>query len=116
MRLECLSGLMGRGGVLWAGVGVERAVSASGVWWSGEKGVSGLESGLLIWVLCLLLRGLGRSRRGVWGLALRALGGVWSACAWGVVGFLWVGAEECCRWNGGIIEAIILGYLLFVAV
>ena len=50
------------------------------------------------------------------GVALRAVGGVWSACAWGVVGFLWVGAEECCRWNGGIIEAIILGYLLFVAV
>ena len=36
MRLECLSGLMGRGGVLWAGVGVEGAVIASGVLWSGD--------------------------------------------------------------------------------
>ena len=31
-------------------------------------------------------------------------------------GVLWAGVEECCRWNGGILEAIILGYLLFVAV
>ena len=58
MRLECLSGLMGRGGVLWAGVGVEGAVIASGVWWGGEKGVSGLESGLLIWVLWSLSGGV----------------------------------------------------------
>jgi hypothetical protein len=27
-------------------------------------------------------------------------------------GVLWAGAEECGRWNGGIIEAIIFGYLL----
>ena len=38
MRLECLSGLMGRGGVLWAGVGVEGAVSASGVWGAVRRG------------------------------------------------------------------------------
>ena len=34
----------------------------------------------------------------------------------GLTAVLWAGAEDCCRWNGGIIEAIILGYLLFVAV
>ena len=47
-------------------------------------------------------------------MVLRALGGVWSACG-GLVGLaavLWAGAEECGRWNGGIIEAIIFGYLL----
>jgi len=51
----------------------------------GLGGVSGLESGLLIWVLFLLSAGFWRSRRGVFDLVLRALGGVWSACG-GVVG------------------------------
>ena len=61
-------------------------MSASGVWWSGEKGVSGLESGLLIWVLCpLSLEGLWAVKAGGVDLVLRAVGGVWSACG-GVVG------------------------------
>ena len=35
-------------------------------------------------------------------------GGHWAALGVpvGLGGVLWVGAEECCRWNGGIIEAI----------
>ena len=65
--------------------------------------------------MLLLLVGLFGRGCNAAGVALRALGGVVGVW-WGVVGFLWVGAEECCRWNGGIIEAIILGYLLFVAV
>ena len=48
-------------------------------------------------------------------VALRAQGGVWSAC-WVLGGVLWAGAEERGRWKGGIIETIIFGYLLFGAV
>ena len=32
---------------------------------------------------------------------------------WGLAAVLWAGAEERGRWKGGIIEAIIFGYLLF---
>ena len=41
---------------------------------------------------------------------MRALGGVWSASGawWGLVGVLWAGAEECGRWNDGIIDVVIL--------
>jgi hypothetical protein len=56
------------------------------------------------------------SARGV-DLALRAVGGVWSACEvlWGLAAVLWAGAEERGRWKGGIIEAIFL-VTCFVAV
>jgi hypothetical protein len=51
-------------------------VSASGVWLGSEKGVCGLESGLLIWVLCPFSGGIlggqgggsGLGVEGMWGL------------------------------------------------
>ena len=52
----------------------ERAVIASGVWWSGEKGVSGLESGLLIWVLCPLSGGVMGGQCGAFGLGVEGSG------------------------------------------
>ena len=55
-------------------------MSASGVLWGGVKGVSGLESGLLIWVLCRSLEGFWAVKAGGVDLVLRALGGDWSAC------------------------------------
>ena len=51
----------------------------------GLGGVCGLESGLLIWVLFLLWAGFWAVKAGRFDLALRAVGGVWSACG-GVVG------------------------------
>ena len=51
----------------------------------GLGGVSGLESGLLIWVLCLLSGGFWAVKAGRFDLVLRAVGGVGSACG-GVVG------------------------------
>ena len=55
------------------------------------EGVSGLESGLWIWVLCPLSGGFGAVKAGAVDLVLRALGGVWSACgvSWGLVRSLW---------------------------
>jgi hypothetical protein len=49
------------GTALWGGaggVGGRGAGRVLGRWWGGEKGVSGLESGLLIWVLCPLSGGV----------------------------------------------------------
>ncbi len=43
-------------------------------------GVSGLESGLWIWVLCPLSAGFWAVKAGRFDLALRVVGGVWSAC------------------------------------
>ena len=88
----------------------------AGVWWvvgGGLEGVSGLESGLLIWVLCPLSAGFWGGQGGV---ALRALGGVWSACGV-LVGrgwVLWAGAEECGSdgAGAGIIEGISADLLL----
>ena len=86
---------------------------AYGVWWGGEKGVSGLESGLLIWVLCPSRKGSGTVKAGGVVLALSAVGvsaasavpvGAW----WGLVAVLWAGAEECGRWNSDIIESLFL--------
>ena len=62
-----------------------------GVGWlvGGDKGVSGLESGLLIWVLCRSLEGFWAVKAGGVDLALRAhRGGVWSASGawWGLMG------------------------------
>ena len=79
------------GSAVWGGAGGfggRGAVSASGVLWGGVKGVSGLESGLLIWVLCLLSGGVWGGQGEGFNLVLRALGGVWSACGvwWGLVG------------------------------
>ena len=42
--------------------------------------------------------------------------GVPVGCCSGLVAVLWAGAEECGRWDGGIIETIIFGYLLIGAV
>ena len=76
---------------------------ASGVWWSGEKGVSGLESGLLIWVLWSLSAGFWAVKAGRFDLVLRALGGVWSACGvlWGLVAVSWEGVEEYFSYGAG---------------
>ena len=66
-------------------------MSASGVLWGGVKGVSGLESGLLIWVLCRSVEGFWAVKAGGVDLALRAhRGGVWSACGawWGFCGWV----------------------------
>ena len=51
-------------------------------------------------------------------VALRAVRafGVPVGCCSGLVAVLWAGAEECGRWDGGIIETIIFGYLLIGAV
>ena len=65
-------------------------MSASGVWWGGETGVSGLESGLLIWVLCPSRQGSGAVKAGGVVLALRAQG---VSAASGVVG-MWRASDE----------------------
>ena len=59
-----------------------------------------MESGLLIWVLCLLSGGVmgtqgGGSCLGVEGTGRRL------ECLWGLVGSLWAGAEECGGYGAG---------------
>ena len=56
--------------------------------------------------LLLLLVGLLGRGCSVAGVALRAVGGVWSACGalwglWGLMAVLWAGAEECCSDGAG---------------
>ena len=73
------------------------------VLWGGEKGVSGLESALLIWVLCLLSARFWAVRAGGVDLVLRAVGGVWGACEawWGAVAVLWRSCERVLKSAAG---------------
>ena len=87
---------------------------ASGVWWGGEKGVSGLESGLLIWVLCLLSVGVCGGQGGGRCLGVESTGRRLE-CLWGVVGSCWRVLKSAA---GGIVVLLrrFFSYLLLVAV